>query len=245
MHARADQQNAYLLHQYDYRETSRIAEFLTREQGRVAVVARGVRQPRKSISTLQLFRPYLIAWSGRELATLRSHEPVGNPLNLRGNALLAAFYMNELLLKLLGQRDPHPEIYDLYQSSLEQLQAHPQFAIVLRYFERDLLGALGYALNLDVEPGTGEAVSADRMYRFDPMSGPLATVDSLPTERLVSGAALLALANSELDSATTEPEARRILRIAVDVHLGGKILKSRKVLREMYRTGDGGSHESE
>jgi DNA repair protein RecO (recombination protein O) len=43
---RRDDQAAFVLHTYPYRETSVIVEALTEEHGRVALVARGAKRPR-------------------------------------------------------------------------------------------------------------------------------------------------------------------------------------------------------
>src|ERR1700761_8919524 len=98
---------AYILHALPYRDTSRILEVFTREQGRVSVFARGVRGPKaKLASLLQPFQPLLISFSSRgEAAQLISAEsaaaqlPCAHPGSLTGGlppaALLSGFYLNE------------------------------------------------------------------------------------------------------------------------------------------------------
>ena len=51
---RLDQQSAYVLHARPYRETSLLLECLTRDQGRLGVVARGVRGERAKLRRAQL-----------------------------------------------------------------------------------------------------------------------------------------------------------------------------------------------
>ena len=77
--ARRDSQAAYLLHTYPYRETSLVAEFYTRDLGRVAVIARGARRPRDGQRVAQrkrrsgagggceIERPGLVAHRGVEV----------------------------------------------------------------------------------------------------------------------------------------------------------------------------------
>src|SRR5580692_7596125 len=67
---------AYILHSLPYRDTSRILEVFTREQGRVSVFARGVRGPKARLaSLLQPFQPLLLSFSSRgEAAQLMSAE---------------------------------------------------------------------------------------------------------------------------------------------------------------------------
>ncbi|MDE2087744.1 MAG: recombination protein O N-terminal domain-containing protein, partial [Xanthomonadaceae bacterium] len=56
---RLDQQPAYVLHARPYRETSLLLECLTRDHGRLGVVARGVRGERARLrrSQLEPFQP--------------------------------------------------------------------------------------------------------------------------------------------------------------------------------------------
>src|SRR5471032_2445213 len=114
--ARQDTQAAFLLHSYPYRETSLVIETFTRGHGRVAMVARGARRPRSALrGVLLAFQPLLVSWSGRsELRTLHKAEWQGGLPQLKGEALLCGFYLNELLLKLLPRDDPHEQLYQTY-----------------------------------------------------------------------------------------------------------------------------------
>ncbi|MDE2091672.1 MAG: DNA repair protein RecO, partial [Gammaproteobacteria bacterium] len=105
-------QPAYVLHQYDWRETSRMVEILSRDHGRLGLVARGARRPRSPLrAVLRPFQPLLLSWTGGgDLVTLTGVEPAGEPFALQGRALLSAFYLNELLLRLLTRHDPQAEL---------------------------------------------------------------------------------------------------------------------------------------
>lgn len=230
---RVDLEPAYVLHQFDYRDTSRIVEFLVRDHGRVAAVARGVRASKsRQRGLLQPFQPLLLSWSGRELGTVTGLEGAGQPIALRGDALLAGFYINELCLRLTAARDPHPEIFTLYVEALQAL-ANNIVAPTLRRFELGLLEALGYGLNLLADPRTGEPVEADAQYLFYVDSGPERSIAQADNTALVRGEHLLAMAAGNFDDPQTLREAQRILRHAIDRQLGGRPLKSRDVLREM------------
>ena len=62
---RRDEQAAFVLHTYPYRETSVIVETLTEEHGRVALVARGAKRPRSELrGVLQAFQPLTLSWAG-------------------------------------------------------------------------------------------------------------------------------------------------------------------------------------
>src|SRR5262245_3375548 len=131
---RRDDQPAFVLHTYPYRETSAIVEAITAEYGRIAMVARGARRPRSELrGLLQGFQPLLLSWSGQgELKTLLRAEWRGGLARIAGSALLCGFYLNELLLKLLPREDPHPRLYGSYEAALAELAAGSEEAPVLR-----------------------------------------------------------------------------------------------------------------
>ena len=114
---RRDDQQAFVLHAYPYRETSLIVEALTLEHGRVAMVARGAKRPRSELrGVLQAFQPLCLSWAGAgELKTLTRAEWRGGLPLVTGAALLCGFYLNELLLKMLPREDPHPDLFGDYR----------------------------------------------------------------------------------------------------------------------------------
>ena len=58
---RRENQSAFVLHTYPYRETSLIVEAMTAEFGRVAMVARGAKRPRSELrGLLQAFQPLTV-----------------------------------------------------------------------------------------------------------------------------------------------------------------------------------------
>src|SRR5579885_1312881 len=116
--------SGYVLHHSPYRDTSRILEVLTRDHGRLTLFARGVRGPKSRLAALlQPFQPLLLSWSGRgEAPQLTGAEPQGMLRRLPADRLLAAFYLNELILKLTTRHDPHPALYDAYHRALETLK---------------------------------------------------------------------------------------------------------------------------
>ena len=66
-------QSAYVLHVRSYRETSGLIEFLTPDNGRLTLLAKGYKTGKKQRkSILQPFRKLTIAWAGRgELSQAR------------------------------------------------------------------------------------------------------------------------------------------------------------------------------
>src|SRR5579885_3032608 len=147
---RVQLQPAYVLHHRPYRDTSRIVELFTRDHGRLTVFARGVRGGKSGwAAALQSFQPLLASWSGKgEAGQLTGAELVGEPTTLASSRLMSGFYLNELLLKLLHNHDPHPDIYQLYDQTMTTLKSEADQLVALRLFEKNLLNALGFGLQL-------------------------------------------------------------------------------------------------
>jgi DNA repair protein RecO (recombination protein O) len=229
---RVEQQHAFVLHARPYRETSMLVECLTRDHGRVGVVARGVRNERARSQRAQLEPFQKLALDlilKGEPATLRSAEPVGTPLRLTGDAGLAGLYLNELVVRLTGRQDPNPELFDHYERTLQRMAAAEPLAWTLRRFERDMLDALGYALQVDVDAIDGEPLDPGATYFYDPESGALPGRPGDP--RALRGSDLLALAHDEAPDLAGLSALRRMMRQVITFHLGGGELKAWRVLR--------------
>jgi DNA repair protein RecO (recombination protein O) len=114
---------AFILHAYPYKETSLILETFTRKHGRVSMVARGAKRPHGALTSARSpFQPLNLVWMGKsDLKTLKTAESGAIFPQLQGTALLSAFYLNELLLKLCAKEDPQPALFDAYQAALQRL----------------------------------------------------------------------------------------------------------------------------
>lgn len=241
---RHDDEPAFVLHAYPYKETSLIVEAFSREQGRVGMVAKGAKRPRSELrGLLQAFQPLSLSWAGAaELKTLVKAEWRGGVPLPAGAALLAAFYLNELLLKLLPREDAHPALWDDYQEALVALAAGEGAgaqAVVLRRFEVRLLAALGYALPLTTEAGTGTAVDPAARYHYAFDAGPRRQVgEARPPGPLVRGATLLALAEQRYPDAATAAEARQLMREVLDHHLESRRIESRRIVADLRSLDD-------
>lgn len=233
---RIQQQPAYVLHHRPFRDSSQILDIVTRDYGKIAVVARGSRGSKSRLAgVLRPFLPLTVSWVARsDLGTLTGAEAAGSPVGLRGDALLSAFYVNELLLNFLHRHDPQPEIYDVYAEVIAALGSTRNIAESLRSFEFRLLSLLGYAVNLQHSSGDRAPLDAAQHYEYRMEEGAVAVERS--AGRLVfTGAQLSAMAAQEFDDPVVLGAASRLLREVIAHHLGGKELKSRKVLLELHR----------
>jgi DNA repair protein RecO (recombination protein O) len=220
---------AYVLHQYAYRDTSRIVEVFTAEHGRLTLFARGANGPKSALKgVLRPFQRLLVSWSGTsEACQLVSAETDGRTTRLGAGRLMSGFYLNELLLKLTERRDPHPEIFFSYAYCLEALCDGELEEPTLRRFEKRLLNELGYGLEL-AQTGDGLPVEYNKYYRFAVQSGPQLCVADAPGA--IYGQSLADLQAESFENARSLRDAKRVLRAAIDVCLDGRVLKSREVL---------------
>jgi len=166
---------AYLLHRYDWSESSLIVEVFTREHGRLALVAKGAKRPSSNFRPVLLpLQPLQLAFGGdAEIRTLKGAEWVGGQVMPIGEALLAGFYLNELLLRLLARDDPHPRLFDAYANAVAVLASGPAGALepALRAFELLLLREIGLLPALDLETATQAPLQPDARYSLLPEAG--------------------------------------------------------------------------
>jgi DNA repair protein RecO (recombination protein O) len=233
---------SFVLHSYPFRETRLILDVFSRHHGRLAIVARGARRPRSSLRGVLLnFQPLLLSWFGKgEVRTLHSAEWQGGQPYLQGTALMCGFYLNELLLNLLARDDPHPQLFDYYRATLSRLAHETDHAATLRSFEKHLLQELGYGLVLDREAVTASPIQAELCYRYVMERGPVQN-DKGPddgdnmTGFPVLGKTMLDMAADDYSDPVTAQQSKQLMRMLLNHHLGGKILHTRELIKELQR----------
>lgn len=232
---RVDNQPAFVLHSYAFRETSMVVETFTRDHGRVALLAKGARRPRSALRGLLLsFQPLTLAWSGKnELRILHKADWSGGQPLLQGPALMCGFYLNELLLKLLLRDDAHDTLYDRYRAALARLGRRDDPALVLREFEKDLLAGVGYALLLDREAGSGAAIVAEKTYTYRVEQGPVAARGD--ESLLLSGRTLIDIERGDYSHPLTQQQSKLLMRMLLTHHLGNQRLFTPQLYRELQQ----------
>lgn len=200
---------AFVLHRYDWSESSLILDVFTRERGRLAVAAKGARRPYSQLRPVLLPFQRLVlslvrsaggdaggeAGSTVEVHTLRQAEWAGGLPMLAsgaGEAVFRGYYCNELVMKLLAREDAHPVVFDAYAATLPALAGpdalHAQAA--LRAFEFVLLREMGVLPALDTVTLTVQPVQAAQRYQLWPEAGVVGTREEAGS---LAGADLLAL----------------------------------------------------
>lgn len=232
---RIDAEPSFVLHSHPFRETSFIVDVISRNFGRLALVARGARRPRSALrGVLLAFQPLQLGWFGQgEVRTLAKAEWQGGQPLLAGRALLCGYYLNELMLRLLPREDPHVSLFDAYAMVLRRLAEGDAAPVLLRRFEQVLLREIGYAPTLDREADTGQPVLAGKRYAYAVERGPVEAARDTSGAALFSGRALLAMAGDDYSEAETLQQSKALMRLLINHYLGGRDLNSRRVFLEL------------
>jgi DNA repair protein RecO (recombination protein O) len=234
---RVDHQPAFVLHATAWRETSLIVEVLTRDFGRMALVARGAKRPTSQFrGLLAPFAPVAVSWSGRsDIKTLIRAEWMGGLAPLRGDGLLAAFYMNELLVRLLARADPHPALFAAYARGLHALASELSTVdAALRGFELDLLRETGWMPPLAITT-SGATVEPALRYRIDPERGCTPATDSSEDDWVVGGTTIDALNARDWSDPVAAAECKKLLRALLSIHLDGRPLNTRRIFMDLKK----------
>ncbi len=255
---------AFLLHSTPYRETSLLVDLFIREQGRIAAIAKGAKRPASALrGVLHQFQPLLVSYTGRqELRTLTAAQWVGGLALPMGDALLCAFYLNELLIRLLPREDPHPVLFDGYAAALGELasasdrepDSGSQRELALRRFEWLLLRETGYAPDLEQDTA-GRAVAQATGYRWQPGGGFIAIAaaggaqgvhepaapetpagyEAPLSPRTIDGSTLLDIAAGRFDAPASRQQAKYLTRAILSHRLEGQTLHTRQILIDLQR----------
>ena len=241
---------AYVLHRYDWSESSLILELFTREQGRLAVAAKGAKRPHSQLRSVllpfqrvqvTLTRSAAPEGAPPEVQTLRSAEYAGGAPMPGGAALFPGFYLNELLLKLLARHDAHAALFDAYAQTLPALGAadDARAQAALRAFELVLLRETGVLPDLSVVTQTQQPLREGDRYSLSADAGIAAARDDAPAldapcwlrlQAALEHGAMEAIAQA---CRAALPELKLLLRNCLHYHLGSSPLRTRQVMLEL------------
>jgi len=242
---RISDEPAFVLHRYDWSESSLILEVFTRNHGRLVLVAKGVKRPSSSFRPILLpLQPLHLAYGGdAEIKTLKAAEWQGGHIMPTGDALMSGYYLNELLLALIAREDPHPELFDLYADVVAVIASEHGEVLesALRAFELLLLREIGLLPLLDAQTMTLLALHPDERYSLVPEGG--LRLASAQDRTSLSGAQWRALQQvlgqrvpftSVLRAcAEVASELKPQLRALLNYHCGVNTLRTRQMMIDL------------
>lgn len=227
-------EQAFVLRRIAYRDSSLLLTLLTKQYGRVALIAKGARRLNSKYRYLELFSPLRVSWvGGGELKTLTQAELENSYIQdytLDYQAVVCGFYMNELVIKLIPPEDANEALWSIYQTTVQQLAKHVAPEVCLRIFEKRLLSLMGYGLLLSREANGFSPIVAQGCYEYVPEVG-FSRCFLQVGHYFFSGASLLALEQEHFPDADSLKDAKRLLRLALGRLLPITSLKSRELLR--------------
>ncbi|MEY2802261.1 MAG: putative repair protein [Pseudomonadota bacterium] len=243
---RISHEPAFVLHRYDWSESSLILEVFTRHHGRIALVARGAKRPSSNFRPVLLpLQPLRMTFASEgEIRPLKEAEWVGGQVMPTGDALMSGYYLNELLMRLLARDDPHPRLFDAYAAAVQVLASAHGEALqpALRTFELLLLRETGFLPALDTQTLAMAPLAQDGIYSLVPEGGLVLAQDDDGRPRL-TGAQWLALQVALDESAPFGPVMRAVvdvnaalkpqLRALLHYHCGVQTLRTRQLMKDL------------
>jgi DNA repair protein RecO (recombination protein O) len=235
---------AFVLHRYDWSESSLILDIFTRNHGRIVLVAKGVKRPTSQFRPVLLpLQPLLLSWAGdAEVRTLKAAQWQGGHVMPTGEALLSGSYLNELLMRLLARDDPHPTLFDHYRFAVQLLAERGDAQqLILRSFEWLLLRDVGLLPDLAHEGSTLAPLDPLGLYVLAPEHGLRSAHDD--DSHPLSGAQCLDLQTALDDPApfmatllacapslqAMRPQLRHLLHY----HSGVRVFKTRQLMLDV------------
>ena len=225
-----------------YSETSWIIEVLTKDYGRLSLMAKGARRIKSQLKGVLLpFQPLLLSWTGKgEMPTLTGAEIRTSEINLieqelSGDQLVCGFYCNELVVYLLHRHDPHPALYEQYHQTVLGLYDplcvanEASLARTLRKFEQIVIKETGYEVSFKFEANGKTLISPEGYYRFQRDQGFVACPEV--AKNSVKGDLVLALQSSKLENVSDLDMSRskHLMRDILSHSLGYKKINSREL----------------
>ena len=222
----------YILHRRNFSESSFILEIFSRDYGRINLIAKGAKKNKKYQGTnFDLYQKYNISWiSKSELGILTGIDIIRLKTHFIAEKAITAFYINEIILKLLHKDEPHIELFDIYELTLNRLFSNENEKIILRYFEKQLLESLGYGISFDQDIKTGLSIMPTREYYYKIDSGPSSDVSLSGEGMIISGKTLFELNNETLSDNENINEAKNLLSMILGKHIN-QPLESKKLYK--------------
>lgn len=245
---RTSEEPAFILHRYDWSESSLILEVFTRHHGRIALVAKGVKKPTSQFRPVLLpLQPLQLSWGGdAEVRTLKAAQWQGGHVMPTGEALISGGYLNELLMRLLARDDPHARLFDHYALAVQLLAERGDVQqLILRAFELLLLQDAGLLPDLGCEGSSLAPLDDGQAYVLLPESGlrPAHADDS----HSLSGAQWRGLQQALDDEdpliaamracASCQQALQPQLRQLLHYHSGVRVFRTRQLMLDMQAIG--------
>lgn len=169
------QADAIVLRRLDYGEADRILTLLTREHGKLAVIAKGARKSKTRVgSSLDLFgRSRMMLAKGANLDVVAQVEGRGDVRHINGDLGRTAYscLVAEVVDKVLEDRHPVDDVFELVVETFHRFNTPERLARAdSAWFVMRILDLLGYMPQLHNCAGCGNALPEAASW-FSPLLG--------------------------------------------------------------------------
>jgi DNA repair protein RecO (recombination protein O) len=173
----SEKATALVLRTVEFSETSLVVTLFTREFGKLGALAKGGRRLKSpfesALDLLALCRIVFLRKSSDTLDLLteaklvRRFRPAGRDML----SLYAGYYVAELIDSLVDEYDPHPELFDAADETLQALGAGETVLRRIIRFELGALRLLGHSPSLETCVECGEPVATSGRVAFGHIDG--------------------------------------------------------------------------
>lgn len=221
---------AFVLHRRPYQNSSVWVDLLISDGSRLSALIKGAKKANnKQIASYEPF--HLLEVQARQAGHTWyiNQAQLLSPYKLTGHFLYSAFYLNELMVRMVPEGARCPGLFEDYLHTMKLLHDQVLIEPVLRRFEWNLLQHLQLDFSWSEEADTGLEIVAQQGYHFLPEVGFVkAHSKQLP---IFLGQAIMELAQFNLHSTERLQQLKVIMRMALKPYLGPKELKSRQLFK--------------
>ena len=222
----AEKATAIVLRRVEFSETSLVLTLFTREFGKIQSLAKGGRRLKgpfeSALDLLAVCRIVFLRKSSDALDLLtesklvRRFRPGGKSLS----NLYGGYYVAELLNELTDQYDPHPELFDLADKTLERLSTSESVSALILRFELGALRELGHLPSLDKCVHCGIDVPTEGRLAFGQLDGGVLCTRCRSGRKQVAS---VSAATLKVMATMADPDSRTWRRIEYDDRTRGEI----------------------
>lgn len=161
-----------VLNKWDFRETSVVAHFFSRDFGKISGLLKGIRtEPAKFASTLEHFSHNEIIFYKKRNSALHlvSQCDIKNNFSLIRqdiSRVAVASFMMELISAVMGEEDANPEVFDLATTCLRELEVNDNPEKIMTIFKIKMLAFSGFKPHLDSCVSCGQRINTHSKFSF-------------------------------------------------------------------------------
>lgn len=213
----------YVIHQRNYKDSSLIIEFFSKDLGKIQLIAKGIKKNKQLKTQLQYFNLVKIQFFGKsQLKSLASINVISRFSFINIIEKTAGLYLNELIH--FGLAEKSESLYNSYEITLGRL-GKQRLSLLLRFFEKELLKYCGFEISKESFHNNAAWLSVDETKGL--VETKVAGLRVCTVEELK-----LFLDNKTLER-KTQMNINKLMRQMIDLCLNYRRLYSRELLMDL------------